>query len=783
MSELRFSVPALCCPQEGGQIERAVTGFAGLSELSFDYAVRELSLKADPVHFDQKAFLKAVGGLGYEIKPLTPAVAKQVLSIPEMDCPVEVKEITRSFERAGIDGVELNVMRREAVFNGDAARVAAVIEAVRAAGYDAEPVQQRRRESLQTPTVPVVRFAGALALALAAEALELIVEYRPGLLPVSDLYAQAGIIATSLAAIFMIGLSTLKGGLRALVHLNLNMNTLMAVAVIGGALIGAWPEAAMVMVLFEISEFIEQLCMNRARRSIRDLMSVVPDTAMVAMPDGSYAPVKTDDIRPGALVRVSPGDRIPLDGTVRTGQSSIDQSNVTGESMPVDKGPGDTVWGGTVNRNATLEITVTAAAADSLTARIIEAVENAQAGKSPVQRFVDRFAAVYTPMVFVAALFVAVIPPLFLGDFTGWLYKALCLLVIACPCALVISTPVTIVSALAAGTREGLLIKGGLYLEQARKLTRIAFDKTGTLTRGEPSVSDVMIIDAFDQKQSLALAASLAAMNEHPLSSAIVRYTRKLGIAPLPVSAFRALPGAGVEGVIRNGRLRLVNLARLEEDGLATPAVREAFARHADEGMSAVALADALGVHLVFALSDSIKDGVAGHLRELEAAGITPVLLTGDNRRAAAALAQKVGLTHVKAELLPQDKLAAIEALEREGVTAMVGDGINDAPALARADIGIAMGVRGTDTAIEAAHIALMDDNIGSILSLVKLSRRTHTILIENIALALFIKVVFALLALAGMATMWMAVFADTGTCLIVVANGMRMLRFNAQKH
>ena len=372
---------------------------------------------------------------------------------------------------------------------------------------------------------------------------------------------------------------------------------------------------------------------------------------------------------------------------------------------------------------------------------------------------------------------VALVPPLFLGDWLGWLYKALCLLVIACPCALVISTPVTIVSALATATRCGLLIKGGLFLEEARKLTNIGLDKTGTLTKGEPEVAGITLLGGADRKQVLSLAASLGAMNKHPLSAAIVREAKKEHAEIQPVADFTALPGEGVTGRIGTGRASLLNLAALDKRGLSSDEVADAFNRASENGMSSVALADTFGVLAVFVMADEIKADTRSGLAQLKAEGITPWLLTGDNERAAHALAGKLGLENVNADLLPEAKLARIRELQGQGLTAMVGDGINDAPALAQADIGIAMGVRGTDSAIEAADIAVMDDRISSVATLVRLSRMTHSVLVQNIAFALGIKIIFTILAISGFATMWMAVFADTGTCLIVVANGMRLMR------
>lgn len=773
MSVLIIHIPSMCCPVEGAAVEKTAGTIPGVEGIVCDYASRTVRITHEGL--DPDKLLAALAELGMPAEVISTGARRIVLSVPEMDCPVEAGEIQKAFGAAGITGADFNVMNRTITLTGDDALEAAAVAAVSRCGYEARPMQNRRSEPDAAP-IPWRLYFCALAVALLSEAFDLASEYAPDMLPLPETAVGAMTLSLAVGAIAMVGLTTFRNGLSAVLHGNLNMNALMAVAVTGGVLIGAWPEAAMVMVLFQISEAIEQLSMTRARRSIRDLMNTAPETAWVRHGD-RFEEVPAESVGPGAVVRVAPGDRIPLDGRILKGSTSIDQSSVTGEGLPAEKSTGDTVWSGTVNLTAAIEVLVTAASSESLASRIIDAVENAQASKSPVQRFVDRFAVVYTPIVFAIALAAAVIPPLFDGDWFGWIYKALCLLVISCPCALVISTPVTIVSALATATRCGLLIKGGLYLEEARKLVNIGLDKTGTLTKGEPEMTEAVWISAFDTRLAGSMAASLAAMNRHPLSEALVRWAEKEKLPFYDVEDFRALPGAGVEGRISGGLVRLVNLRRLEEDGLADDETRAAFRRFADAGMSGTALADRFGVQAVFGFADTMKPDAKDGLRQLESVGLTPWLLTGDTRAAAEALADKAGIHHVAADLLPEDKLSHIERLQKSGLTAMVGDGINDAPALAKADVGIAMGVRGTDSAIEAAHIAVMDDRISSIATLVRLSRMTHEILVQNIVFALGVKLIFALLAVGGMATMWMAVFADTGTCLIVVANALRMLR------
>ena len=773
MSTLIISISAMCCPAEGGPVEQVLRAAPGVADVTLDYSTRTARVTGD--RLSGEALLEALLSIGMPGELVVTGARRIVLSVPEMDCPVEAGEIQKAFAAAGITGADFNVMTRTVTLSGDDDLEAAAVRAVESCGYTAKAAASGPG-TIESAPIPWALYISALFVAFMSEAIELVSEYSPGLIPLEHGTIDLITLALAVVAILMAGLEVFKNGVLALVHRNLNMNALMAVAVVGGVLIGAWPEAAMVMVLFQISESIEQLSMTKARRSIRDLMSAAPETAEVK--DGrSWRRVPSAEVGAGAVVRVGPGDRVPLDGRIVRGATALDQSMVTGEGMPAEKSEGDNVWSGTVNLTSTIEVMVTAAASESLTARIIDAVENAQASKSPVQRFVDRFAAVYTPIVFFIAAAVAIVPGLVTGEWSTWIYRALCLLVISCPCALVISTPVTVVSALATATRCGLLIKGGLYLEEARKLVNIGLDKTGTLTKGEPAVAGVKYLATFDERLTGAMAASLAAMNKHPLSQAIARWAHERHLPVYQVEGFTAIPGAGVEGRIERGMVRLVNLRWLEEQGLADEEVRRTFAHYTNEGMSAVAVADAFGVQAVFGLADVVKEDTVEGLRQLASVGIRPWLLTGDNEAAAHALAEKVGLKDVRADLLPEDKLKAIEELQKSGLTAMAGDGINDAPALARADIGIAMGVRGTDSAIEAAHIAVMDDRISSIATLVRLSRITHGVLVENIAFAIGVKIIFALLALTGNATMWMAVFADTGTCLIVVANAMRMLR------
>ena len=624
------------------------------------------------------------------------------------------------------------------------------------------------------------RLGASLAAATAAELLHLL---APGTLP-----WQAAGMAVAAAAILLAGLGVYRAGLGALARGRLDISALMAVAVTGAFLIGQWPEAAMVMALYALAERIEERAVGRARDSIGALLALSPEQAELRGEDGRWRTVPAAEVPLGAVLRLRPGARVPLDGVVLEGRGAVDESSVTGESLAVDKAPGDALYAGTLNAQAELQFRVTAAAGNTTLDRIIHAVEEAQGSRAPMQRFVDRFAAVYTPAVFALAALVAVGAPLALG--WAWLdafYRALVLLVIACPCALVIATPVTVVSGLAAGARRGILIKGGQWLERARGVRAVAFDKTGTVTAGRPVLVGS---ERFGDDGAADVAAALAGRSDHPVSKAIAAGIAPAGtavnaggMATLPadlpdVQDFTALPGRGVEGRIHGATWFLGNRRLAQERGLWTEAVEAAAAAHESQGRSVTLLGDAHGVRALYAVADTLRPQAAEAVAELRALGIVPVMLTGDHAAAARAAAQEAGIAEVQAGLLPEQKLSAIAALQQKhGMTAMAGDGINDAPALARADIGFAMGAAGTDVAMETADVVIMNDDLRRVAETVRLSRRTHAVLWQNIALALGIKIVFFGLALTGQATMWMAVFADMGASLLVVANGLRMLR------
>ena len=727
-----------------------------------------------------------------DIQPATPPVpaGAQRFRIPAMDCASEESDIRRALaDVPGIRSLNFQLVARTLSIDATAEALQAAVEAIGKAGYKMQPFTESapggdkhvghdhahdhdHGHGHGSMPAGMSRLVAALVLAGLAEAISF---FAPAGLP----WTLAG-MALALVAIYLAGLDVYKKGLTALFKRRLNINALMTVAVTGAFLIGQWPEAAMVMALYSIAELIEAMAVDRARNAIKGLMALAPEEADMRDAGGSWKTVALADVPLGATVRVRPGGRIPLDGTITAGTSAVNQAPVTGESLPVDKTPGDSVFGGTISQTGELELRVTAAASDSTLARIIHAVEQAQGTRAPTQTFIDRFAAVYTPTVFVLALAVALLTPLLL-DWT-WLqalYKALVLLVIACPCALVVSTPVTIVSGLATAARRGILIKGGTYLEEARRLKAVALDKTGTITQGTPSLVDWQTWGDAVETDVRHIAASLAARSDHPVSRAIAQGLANNGRQDVStVEVFGALAGQGVQGSVAGKSYVLGNHRLMEERRQCSPELEAVLARHEQQGCTLTLLAGEDGVLGLFAVADSIKESSRQAIAELKALGVTPVMLTGDNATTARAVAAQAGIDDVRGNLMPEDKLAAIGQLQsRYGATGMIGDGINDAPALAQADIGFAMGGAGADIAIEAADVVIMNDNLRRIAETVRLSRRTHAVLWQNIALALGIKAVFLVLAVFGNATMWMAVFADMGASLLVVANGLRLLR------
>lgn len=562
---------------------------------------------------------------------------------------------------------------------------------------------------------------------------------------------------------------------------SLDINVLMIVAVIGALVIRQFEEAAMVVSLFALAQWLEAQSLDRARQAIGTLIGQGPTDVLVRDAEGERQ-IDIERVLPGALMIVRPGEKIALDGVVRNGRSDVNQAPITGESLPVEKVEGDDVFAGTINGHGALTVAVTKRRADTTLARIVHLVESAQAKRAPLQQFIDRFAAWYTPAIVVIALLVAAVPLVVSGQsFDVWLYRALVLLVVSCPCALVISTPVSIVSALAGAARQGVLVKGGIHLERLATVRVVAFDKTGTVTTGRLTVDALQAIAGHSDEEVMALAASVESQSEHPIAAAIMADAAARHVAVGAAADVRALPGLGVEGTVAGVRVVCGTPRLFSERRMLTPAISSLAHDIAGRGMSPVIVArdgKAIGV---IGVRDRPKTGAASVISDLRAHGVSRVaMITGDHDAAARATGSQLGMDDVRSQQLPADKVTAVESLrESHGAIAMVGDGVNDAPALAAADVGIVMGAMGSDAALETADIALMTDELLKVPYTIRLSRATLANIRVNVALSIGLKVAFIVLAVSGVATLWMAVLADTGASALVVANAVRLRRFS----
>lgn len=601
-----------------------------------------------------------------------------------------------------------------------------------------------------------------------------------------SVYGEGHIFSVLLfmASIVIGGFSLFKVGFKNLLRLQFDMKTLMTVAVIGAAIIGEWTEGAIVVILFAISEALERFSMDKARQSIRSLMDIAPKEALIRR-DGQEMMIKVDEIEVGDIMIVKPGQKIAMDGVVRKGHSAVNQAAITGESVPVEKSVDDDIFAGTLNEEGLLEVEVTKHVNDTTIAKIIHLVEEAQGERAPSQAFVDKFAKYYTPAIMVVAALVAIVPPLlFQASWELWVYQGLAVLVVGCPCALVISTPVAIVTAIGNAAKNGILVKGGVYLEEAGALKAIAFDKTGTLTKGKPVVTDfIRYQDQTDEEELLSIIAALEYRSQHPLASAIMKKAEqeKIPYMDTAVEEFSSITGKGIKGTVDQTEFYIGNPSLFDEllnDDLPTK-VEEDVRTLQKQGKTAMIVGTNSEVLAIIAVADEVRETSQEVIKKLHDLGIKKtIMLTGDNKRTAKAIGEHVGVTDVQAELMPEGKLEYIKRLRSEyGNVAMVGDGVNDAPALAASTVGIAMGGAGTDTALETADVALMGDDLTKLPYTVKLSRKALNIIKQNITFSLGIKLVALLLVVPGWLTLWIAILADMGATLLVTFNGLRLLR------
>jgi len=708
--------------------------------------------------------------------PMVDSEKTTVFKVSGMDCSDEVSAIQVSFKIDGVNKVDANIMNESVTVYHDSSltteRIKFLIEASGVKVIDTTSTSFFQDHSKR------MLLVGSSGLFLG---IGLILDWI-------EIPYDVAINAIYFVSIFLAGLIIFPKSWRSIKHFHLDMNVLMTVAIAGAIFINEYSEAASVVFLFSLAELLEAMSVARARKAIKDVLKVAPNVASLIVGANNLKLVSVDSLQINDQILVKPGESIPVDGTIQEGNSSVNQASLTGESKPVSKQMGETVWAGTINESGVLKIRVDKKFQDTKIAKVIALVEEAQSQKAPSQRFVDKFASVYTPAVLLLAILVALIPPLVWGaSWDVWVYKALVLLVIGCPCALVIATPVSVVSGLTSLARRGVLVKGGVHLESLGKLKAIALDKTGTITNGTPKVTEMKSFSNYTEDKILEITASLESMSTHPLAKAVLNHAHEKNIKIVHPTEYRNITGKGAEGILENHWYFVGNHVMAHEFGICTPEIEAYLDSIETKAMSVIVLGhrpheECKGeIIAVFAVGDQIRPTIKQAIIDLHKAGIKNVsMLSGDNQKTVNAVAKEVGIDYAKGALLPDQKVTEVKDLvSKYHYVGMVGDGVNDAPALAHATLGIAMGVAGSDTAIETADIALMKDDISELPKAIAHGKRVLHVIQFNIAFSILIKIVFFILAFAGLTTLWMAVAADMGASLLVTFNALRLLKIN----
>jgi Cd2+/Zn2+-exporting ATPase len=775
MATRRLQIPLIMpnaaeCDRCIERLETEVTAAKGVRSVSVDRDASMLLLEYDQDVVELDTLERMVKEIGAGISE---QFRHETIILGGLDCPDCAATLDRVVSKIpGVVYASTSVvgsnMRVE--FRADQVDLDAIISKVRSMGYEAQPESvARARRSREVPGRPRLREAMT-----AASGVLIVAGFASRLAGASPMVQH-----TLYAAAIIVGaLYVIRGGLVALRGGSVDMNVLMSIAIIGAAAIGQWEEGAAVVFLFSLGNTLESLVMQRTRRAIGALLQLAPAQAVVQR-DGEELVIAPDELVPGDTLVVRPGERIVTDGIITAGSSAVDQAPLTGESMPISKKPGDPVYAGTINGLGALLVRVTKTVRDNTLASIIELVEAAQAKKAPYQRAVDRFARYYTPIVVLGALSIALAPPLILGKpFDEWIYRGLALLILSCPCALVISTPVAVVSAINSAARSGVLVKGGAYLEALGRVRAIAFDKTGTLTAGRPEVTEIVAAQGVTPAELVKLAAAVEAQSEHPLGRAIVARAHRDGISAHAGEGFTALAGAGATAVVDGRQAYAGNRKLFEDMGADLSAVEDAIARLERAGNTVIIIGWAERALGVIGVADEPRANAASAVERLRAIGMGPlIMLTGDNQATAQAIAQRLRLDDYHSELLPGDKVDVVAILEdaNQGIIA-VGDGVNDAPALVASTVGIAMGATGSDAALENSDVALMGDDLGNLPFVIRVGRAALANIRQNVTISLVVKVALLALAVPGVLTLWLAVLGDVGVSLIVIVNGMRLL-------
>jgi Zn2+/Cd2+-exporting ATPase len=767
-----FVMEGLDCADCAASINKVFTDIPGVKSARINFSSGKVDIEYDSTTNALQRVKNVIIKMGYNVKEQAGTESLEI-HVPEMDCSEEIRMIQKKID--SLDGiVEINYypVNRRIKLLIDRSRIlpGRITAAIAETGMTAEIVKENRAGVETSPlrsTIPLVVSVIAFILAL-------LVRYLPPL----NVISESAPVFFALSIIFG-GILTFRRAVYSALHKTYDMNLLMTIAVLGAVILGEWIEAGIIVLLFALAQVLEDRSLDRARKAIRDLMEQSPETALVNR-EGEWMEIPSEEVRVGETLRVKPGARIPLDGVVADGASTVNQAAITGESLPVNKSVGDQVFAGTVNERGSLDVRVTHEYRETTLAKIVHMVEEAQSRRAPAQKFIDRFSRYYTPTVMIIALLIATVPVLFFGQALGeMVYRALVLLLIACPCALVISTPVSILSGLAHAAKNGVLIKGGVYLENLAGIDTLAFDKTGTLTKGKPAVIDIISLDNRTENEIIGIAAGIESLSEHLLAEAVVNYAREKSIIIPEVTRFQSITGMGVQGEIKGEEYFVGSHRYFCLGDRCSGDAHKRITEREKQGHTVAVVGNTRDILGIIVIADTLREEAKDAVKEARKLGVkTIVLLTGDHVETARSIAEELNIDY-RAELLPQDKVLEIKKFEEEGkAIAMVGDGVNDAPALAASSVGVAMGAAGSDTALEVADIALLSDDLSKIPFSIRLSRNTLRIIKQNIVFAIGLKLVILILAGLGLATLWMAVFADMGASLIVIFNGLRLLRF-----
>lgn len=765
LQKLTFQVNGIDCSSCATTIEKALLPLDDVYNPKVNFSTGKLTTEVSTTDTTNQ-IVKTVEKLGYGIQNTQSQSTQTTFIIKGMDCGNCAKTVEKHvLNLPYVKDAQVNFSTGKLQASMDGQNEKNIIKEVAKIGYTAI-LQNNKTDNDQKlrlfikPIISAAFILFGLLMSITSVPIEI-----------------ANILYT--VAILVSGLKPFKSAFYSLKSKSLDMNVLMTVAVIGAILIGEFFEGAIVIFLFTIGTLLQTISIDKTRNSIQSLMELTPNTANLFTQKGIISK-DLHEIQVGDIILVKPGERIPLDGTITEGTSSLNQSPITGESIPVDKTTNDNVYAGSINENGTLKIKVTTLVEDTTLSKIIEMVESAQENKAPAQAFIDKFSEIYTPVAFVLALLVMLIPPMLtLGSWGEWFYKGLELLVIACPCALVISTPVAIVTAIGNAAKNGVLIKGGNDLEALGSLNAIAFDKTGTLTEGKPKVTAVKHMES-DVQTLLQLALSLESYSTHPISKAIVDYTSKLNISPKHVSDFENITGKGIKGKIDNQIVYAGNQSLIASINPKIKTHASMFSHYEKQGYTIIIISSTTTFYGLITIEDPLRENIKATIHQLQKCNIkNTIMLTGDHQETANKIATLAGIRETYAKLMPKDKLSAIEDLQKRGYrVGMIGDGINDAPALAQSDVGIAMGGVGSDTAMQTANIVLMSDNLQQLPKSISISKKAKTIIKQNIYFSVIIKLIAFILVFPGLLTLWLAVLSDTGAAILVILNSLRLLKF-----